>query len=82
MGRMRRSRAAEWRLFTRSSMRPRRWRLHVNHRVGSSYWADHLGERVYIIINQDDTQTAWRESTYVRLLAMRAAPKRKQRRRT
>jgi hypothetical protein len=53
----------------------------VNHRVRSSYWADHLGERVYIIINQDDTQTAWMESTYMRLLAMRTAPKRKQRRR-
>jgi hypothetical protein len=81
MSSTRRTRAAEWRLFTRSSMQPRRWRLHVDHRVRSSYWADHLGERVYIIINQDDTQTAWMESTYVRLLAMRAAPKRKHRRR-
>jgi hypothetical protein len=81
MGRTRRTHAADWRLFVKSSTRPRQWRRHVNHELTSSYWADHLGQRVYLITNEEGTRTAWMESTYVRLLAMRAAPRTKVRRR-
>jgi hypothetical protein len=81
MGRTRRVHAADWRLFVRSSMRPRQWRQHVNHELTSSYWAEHLGQRVYLITNEEGTRTAWMASTYVRLLAMRQAPTWKRRRR-
>lgn len=81
MGKTRRARAAEWRLIIRSSMRPRRWRLHVNHVLVNSYWNEHHGQRVYIIDNTDGVRTAWMEDTYVRLLAMRPAPGRKRWRR-